>query len=299
MTLEQITGLGLEQEGFLLDQGQNLVTHIESQPSSAWLLTQIQQQLPGLAKLCSLEQAAGHFELKTLVHQTVKAAVEEIMSLRAKINELLPSGTTLQFVPIPPKDFEFVPATFDETSRAWKFFQTFEGKPDLIKSAVTSSLQLNTSQPFSDPSLNLMDKLEIARIIHNHFARNLDLAAGFNDPTKTNHNGETRLFHGEKFVTAVRAEKFTALGIEPQEAAFPRPFTSLDAMLQRMMLCSDATTFEDIDPKDFHSLYGKPQWDPETGLVVFETRCNDAVDSAFHLEVVCNHMNRMIQRALI
>ncbi len=301
--MESTTGIGLETEGFIVDDQNRGMEFIDGKPASEVAMLAIQDRRPSLAERVSLEQASVMLEIATRVRRTGAEAVREAMEIREAVNDILADhGARLSFVPVLSHPFRFVPATSDPASRAHQLIDAWgglEGGKEMLISTATASFQINDSRPFADYE-TWEQRMEMARRIHNAFSANADELMRENRGVR-DFAGKTRLERAIGLLTKVKAEQFARHGFhDPRHIVIPPFFANVEAMLRWMRAHSDVNDSSEARPKNEHAVTMKikrPEWNQE-GPWVAETRLFDAVGSEEEMLRLIRVNEEMLQRAL-
>jgi len=278
--MKQQYGIGLESEGFIIDENEKPISKIENIPSSEWLMTQMREKNPRIAnENLSFEQASIMLEVKTDLFTEGINAVSQILEIRDLINQVLPNGLSLSFTAVPKRHFTFEPATSDPNSRCVALLKRWGTLPNgerLLKSTAVASLQINDSRPFE--GLSEMEKLEKSRRLHNIFSSSFDELSSHN-PIIHDYEGLTRIDRLKYLLQEINGQKFLNKGFQDTHAVIPPYFEDIEQMKRWLCVFSDTDSFEEADPKNEHSITIKIKRQPKTDYWAMETRIFDAVDT--------------------
>lgn len=291
---QQQFGIGLESEGFIVDQNGNGQAQIENQPSSEWIVKKAQSLAPKIQNNLSFEQASVMLEVKSDVFPSEHLAIEQIQDIRQQINQLLADqGLKLVFKPVLDKPFDFLPATSSPNSRTHQLIKEWSEFPNgqkMLDSTATCSFQINDSRPFSQAKTDA-DRLEIGRQAHNLFSSNFRQLIDQNDPEQTDSKGMNRLDRAAFLLTTVKAPQFLQHGFRnPQQIIVPPFFADLMAMQRWMQAHSDVSDFTQAECKNEHAITVKIKRNPW----IIETRIFDAVDSAKSMDKLVDINNSLL-----
>lgn len=277
--MNQKYGIGLESEGFIIDEEDRPISEIEGLPSSEWIMQKMEEKDTKLAKEnLSFEQASIMLEVKTDLFQTESDAVSQILEIRDLVNRILPDGLFLKFIPIPRKSFDFAPATRDPNSRCAVLLKRWGNLPNgerLLKSTAIASLQVNDSRPFD--GLSTSERLEKSRKLHNIFSSSFSELSSYNQEIR-DYEGQLRIDRLRYLLQEVNGQKFVNSGFDSSHALIPPYFEDIEQMKRWLCVFSDTDSFENADPKNEHSITIKIKRQPKTEYWAMETRIFDAVD---------------------
>ncbi len=310
--MTQKFGVGVESEGFLLDNEGNPVSKIDNLPASEWTMNKFTEKHPSLAENLGFKQASVMLEVKSDVFPEGLLACEQILEIRTLVNNvLMEKGVKLVFVPVAEKPFEFIPATSDPNSRTHALIERWgkdaDGQQKLLDT-VTASFQVNDSRPFANLETDF-DRLELAKRIHNQFRISAippGVLAGVQWGIK-GFDGRTRIEKAISLLTKVKAAQFLRHGFHDSRlAVIPPHFFTVDEMKKWMMAHSDVSSFEETDSKNEHALTCKIK---RGQFWAVESRFSDAADilngnlasmdrQAFNMSKEIHNVNTMINCVL-
>lgn len=286
-------GIGLEAEGFTLDKEGNAVSRIQGKPTIKYVFDKIKKDNPAMLRYVSEELASCIIEIKSDVFADGSLAISQILSVRAKIDEILKDGgCRLVFQPVLDKPFDFVAADDDPASRSFqlvdKWKKSGDGEYNMRASSICS-LQINDSRPFKK-SLSVEKPEEaclgVARKIHNVMSSAFINLAAVNE-VRRDYYGKTRLNYYFDLVRKVQGPDVIKFGggKSDLDAVIPPYFADVEAMKKWMASQSGVEDFADADCKNEHAVTVKIKRKP---YYASETRLFDAVDDE-------KSMSRLVQ----
>lgn len=294
--IQQCFGRGIEAEGFVLRDDQTVVETINGLPTVEWLIGTMIKKHPGLRNLLSREQASGMVEVKTEIHREFVDAVDEILRVRELVNNMLRSERAqLVFVPVAPKPFQFLPASFDPNSHSAQLVAAWGRGPDgqdQLQATATAAIQFNDSTSFRDKTTDQV--WEIGRRAFNAMSENWSEINRLNGRLK-DHKGRSRLELAQSLLHRVKAERFAKKGMPVAWSTLP-PHFSLNKQMQRWMCAhSDVEHIALASCKNEHAFTLKFKREGFFGL---ETRIDDAVDDDRTMLSLAHHHQRRLTQAI-
>ncbi|OGC82568.1 MAG: hypothetical protein A2V81_01295 [Candidatus Abawacabacteria bacterium RBG_16_42_10] len=271
-------GIGLEAEGFIMNNSGKPISRINGRPASAWVLSQLKERIPHVAGHITLELASVFLEIRSSVHLELQQAVKEVLVIRFTINEILKAcDGQLVFTPVSTLPFEFVASTDKPGSRAAELVSLWgkskEGQENLIASSI-ASLQVNDSRPFQN-CRDEMEYLEKARQVHNLCRVELPKHRQILMTNKQDFRGKTRLENYTSMVERVKRDQFEVRGFRVEEIVVPPKFSDILGMQNWMCAHSNVSSFASTSAKNEHALTCKIKRHPW----IVEVRYPDAVDT--------------------
>ncbi len=300
--VESCVGIGVEAEGFIVDDQNKGVEFIDGKPASEFVIQAMRRDFERIAGQVSVEQASVMLEIATQVHATERNAIGEVLEVRGVVDSILaPYGARLSFVPVLGQPFRFVPATSDPNSRAHQLIATWGNRPDgaeMLASTAIASFQVNDSRPFAGCE-TWEQRMETARRIHNAFSASADELMLENAEMR-DFAGKTRMERLIKLLTGVKAEQFARHGFDdPMHIVVPPLFASVEAMLRWMRAHSDVSEGKESSPKDAHAVTVKMKWSRwNEGPRIVETRIFDAVEGEAEMLRLLAANDRVLKRAI-
>lgn len=295
-TIQQCFGRGIEAEGFVLRDDQTVVETVRGVPTVEWLIEAMLKKHPGLRALLSPEQASGMVELKTGIHREFVDAVVEILRVRELVNHTLRcEQAQLVFVPVAPKPFRFLPASFDPASHSAQLVAAWgrghDGQAQLEATA-TASIQFNDSTHFRGKTIDQV--WDIGRKAFNAMGAHWHEITRINGRLK-DHQGRSRLELAQSLLHRVKAERFAKKGMPVAWSTIP-PHFSLDKHMHLWMCAhSDVENITQAVCKNEHAFTLKLK---RAGFFALETRIDDAVDDDRTMLSLAHQRQRLLTQAL-
>ncbi len=294
--IQQCFGRGIEAEGFVFRDDQTVVETISGLPTVEWLIEAMIKKHPGLRNLLSSEQASGMVELKTGIHREFADAVDEIFRVRELVNNTLRcEQAQLVFVPVAPKPFRFLPASFDPDSHSAQLVAAWGRGPDgqaQLEATATAAIQFNDSTFFRGKTTDQV--WEIGRRAFNVMGASWSEINRLNGRLK-DHKGRSRLELAQSLLHRVKAERFAKKGMPVEWSTIP-PHFRLDKHMHRWMCAhSDVDNIALASCKNEHAFTLKLKREGFFGL---ETRIDDAVDDDRTMLSLAHQHQRLLTQAL-
>ncbi len=295
-TIQQCFGRGIEAEGFVLRDDQTVVETVRGVPTVEWLIETMLKKHPGLRALLSPEQASGMVELKTGIHREFVDAVDEILRVRELVNHTLRyEQAQMVFVPVAPKPFRFLPASFDPASHSAQLVAAWGRGPDgqaQLEATATASIQFNDSTHFRGKTTDQV--WDIGRKAFNAMGAHWHEITRINGRLK-DHQGRSRLELAQSLLHRVKAERFAKKGMPVAWSTIP-PHFSLDKHIHLWMCAhSDVENITQAVCKNEHAFTLKLK---RAGFFALETRVDDAVDDDRTMLSLAQQRQRLLTRAL-
>lgn len=293
---QQRFGRAAEAEGFILRDDGSVVETIQGLPTVAWILETMVRRQPGLRELLSAEQASGMIELKTEIHHEFEEAIDEIWRIRALVDSILKFHRgRLVFVPVAPKPFRFLPASFDPDSRSAQLVAAWGKGTDgmaQLQATATASIQFNDSTFFRDKTTE--QAWEIGRRTFNAMGAHWHEINEFNGRVR-DHRGRSRLELARGLLHHVKAERFNRKGMPVEWSTLPPHFASIQHMHRWMCAHSDVDTISHTTCKNEHAVTAKLK---RAGFWAVETRIDDTVDDDRTMLRLAKRHQRFLTQAL-
>jgi len=292
------TGIGIEQEAWIVDAYGKPVTIINGKPAYLALRDTLEQQTGQEPTYLSAELLSCQAEVKTLeLHSSPKDALREIREHLNTVNSVLSSlGNGLQLETEAYKDMrgiDLIAADPDAPSyrRVLEWSATDSGCELLRKTAICS-MQLCVSSGLDN--MAEISKLEL-------LARCYDYLSGNYQGIQELNNFSPRLGIIEDLIISVKRDNFNQLRLLEQsnrkDTWITRPDNlSVSDLIQWYLAHSGVETVSEMDSKDAHGLLLKGKMRKGTlDLVCMEHRWADACEN---LDLVASKINDMHNRMM-
>lgn len=293
---QQRFGRAVEAESFVLRDDGTAIETIQGVPTVSWIMETMVRKKPGLRELLSPEQASCMVELKTELHHEFAEAIDEIWRIRTLVDDVLrPHHGRLVFVPVSPKPFRFLPASFDPQSHSAQLVAAWgkgiDGQAQLEATA-TASIQFNDSTFFKDKTTD--QAWEIGRRAFNVMRAHWDELNEMNGRCR-DHRGRTRLDLATFLLHRVKAERFHNRGMPVAWSTLPPHFAAIKQLHFWMCAHSDVHNIIDTSCKNEHAVTAKLK---RAGFWGLETRIDDAVDDPRTVLRLAQRHQRLLTQAL-
>lgn len=280
--MNQQYGLGIEMEGFIINESDRAQAKICSLPSSEYLISEAKKQLPEVADYVSPELCSVIIEIKSDVHQTLDQAMAEVFQIRAKLNQILAEHSCrISFQPTIP-EYEFLPSVSQPNQRTQQLIERWT-ESGLIDHSSVCSVQINDSRPFAGLNSDAQ-KMELAREIHNKFSENHQALFALNP-------SQVRMQKIIELLETTKGKQLTDAGFTRANAAIPPYFADLESMKKWMMAHSNVSNFEETECKNEHvttlKIKRKPFW-------AVEVRFADATENQEQIKKIHQTTNQLI-----